>query len=443
MSADFESQGLELKLEVENFKDISKAACAFANAFGGRIVVGVSTDGKVAGAQGNLDVLQQRLEGAVQQVNPVPFHKIPVEDREGKKVVVVEVYPIGQGSFCTFNGIVYYRSGSTNAKLEGRTLQDYLIKRRILSFDESISKAKLEDVDTSKLKSFLKKRSPGVEFEENKVKEYLLNLGAAQQNGDFSLKNVGILFFTKEPSRFLSQNEVKLVRFKGVQPIDIIDSRFVNSSLPDNLKEAEDFIKKNTRTAFKIEKTQRVEVPEYPAQVIREALVNALAHRDYFSRDATQINIFDDRIEFLNPGTLPTGLSRDILGTLSVQRNPLTYLIMRDLGLVEGLATGIPRMREAMKNAGLPEPKFEELGSFFRVTIFNQTKPDSSGLNERQKRALAYLEKNASITSKTYLGLAKVSHPIGVSDLNELCKKGLLKRIGKTRGAYYVKVNNS
>lgn len=443
MGADFESQGLELKLEVENFKDVSKVACAFANAFGGRIIIGVSSDGKVVGAQGNLDVLQQRLEGAVQQVNPVPFHKIPLEEREGKKVVVVEVYPIGQGSFCTFNGIVYYRSGSTTVKLEGRTLQDYLIKRRILSFDESLSKAKLEDIDTSKLRSFLKKRSPSVGFEESKAKEHLLNLGAAQQNGEFSLKNVGVLFFAKDPSEFLSQNEVKLVRFKGTQPVDIIDSRFAHVTIPENLKEAEDFIKKNTRTAFKIEKTQRVEIPEYPAQVIREALVNALAHRDYFSRDATQINIFDDRIEFLNPGTLPTGLSREILGTLSVQRNPLTYLMMRDLGLVEGLATGIPRMREAMKNAGLPEPRFEELGSFFRVTIYNQSKADSSDLNERQKRALAYLEKNASITSKTYLGLVKVSHPIAVSDLNELCKKGLLKRIGKTRGAYYTKANNT
>jgi ATP-dependent DNA helicase RecG len=443
MVADFESQGLEHKLTVENFKDVSKTACAFGNAFGGKIIVGISADGKVAGAQGDLDNLQQRLDGAVQQVNPVPFHKIFIEEREGKKLVVVEVFPIGQGSFCTFNGIVYYRNGSTDSKLEGRTLQDYLIKRRILSFDESVSKAKLDDADAFKVKAFLKKRSPNVDFDESKLKEYLLNLGVGQQNGEFSLKNVGILFFAKEPFRFLSQNEVKLVRFKGTAPVDIIDSRFVHLTIPENLKEAEEFIKKNTRTAFKIEKTQRVEVPEYPAQVIREALVNALAHRDYFSRDATQINIFDDRIEFLNPGTLPTGLSREILGTLSVQRNPVTYLMMRDLGLVEGLATGIPRMREAMKNAGLPEPVFEELGSFFRATIFNASKPDLSGLSDRQKRALSYLEKNASLTSKTYMRLTKISHPIAVADLNDLCDKKLLKRIGRTRGAYYIKSNNT
>ncbi|MEK6954568.1 MAG: ATP-binding protein [Candidatus Micrarchaeota archaeon] len=436
---EFESQGLELKREIENFKDASKAVCAFANTSGGRLIIGISSDGKVTGVPGNLDSLQQRLEGAIQQVSPVPFHKIMVEEREGKKVVAVEIYPIGQGAFCTFGGIVYYRAGSTNSKLEGRTLQDYLIKRQILSFDESASKAKIGDMDLGKLSSFLKKRSPEVDFEERKAKEYLVNLGVAQQNGTYAIKNAGLLFFAKEIAIFLPQSEIKLAKFKGNSPVEIIDSRFATSTLLENLKEAEDFIRKNTRTSIRIEKVQRDEVPEYPLKVIREALVNALVHRDYFSKDAVQINIFDNRIEFLNPGTLPTGLSREILGTLSIQRNPLTYRLMRDMGLMEGLATGIPRMREAMLENGLPEPRFEELGSFFRVTIYSQQLAPKGVLNERQTRALAYLEKNPSISSKTYGQLVKVSNPVAVLDLNGLCKEGLLKKVGKTRGSYYIK----
>jgi len=101
------------------------------------------------------------------------------------------------------------------------------------------------------------------------------------------------------------------------------------------------------------------------------------------------------------------------------------------------LATGIPRMRAAMKEAGLPEPVFEELGSFFRVTIYNK-QPQKGEFNERQKRALAYLEKNPSITSATYKKLTDVSHPIAVADLNDMCDKKVLRRVGKTRGAYYV-----
>jgi ATP-dependent DNA helicase RecG len=436
-----ESQGLELKAKVENFKDVSKAACAFANASGGRIIIGVSNDGRVIGiAEKEADLLQQRVEGAIQQVSPVPFHKITAEEKDGKKTVVADVYQIGQGSFCTYGGIVYYRSGSLNAKLEGRTLQDYLVKRRILSFDELLSKAGLEDVDANKVREFLKKRSPSVEFEDDKVGQHLLNLGLAQIDGGFLVKNAGVLFFAKEPARFLPQNEVKLARFKGTQPVDIIDSRFASSTLPDNFKEAEDFIRKNTRTGFKIERLARTELPEYPVSVVREALVNALTHRDYFSRDATQINIYDDRIEFLNPGTLPTGLSLQILGSLSVQRNPLIYRVMRDLGLVEGLATGIPRIRSELRAAGLPEPRFEELGSFFRVTIYNKTWLDEAEISERQKRILAYLEKNPSITSATHQKQNKISHPVAVADLNALVSKGLLRKIGRTRGAYYTPV---
>lgn len=438
---DVESQGIEFKEKVDNFMQISKTACAFANAFGGRITIGISVDGKVVGVPDETaDSLQQRLEGAIQQVSPIPFHKITVEEKGGKKTVVCEIYQIGQGAFCTFGGIVYYRSGSISIKLEGRMLQEFLVRRQILSFDESRSDAKLQDIDTAKLADFMKRRSPDLKFEEEKIADYLINLGLAHKNGELLIKNTAVLFFAKEPSRLLPQNEVKLARFAGTQPVDIIDSRFARSALLDNLKEAEDFIRKNTHTAFKIEKIERKEVPEYPLPVIREALVNALTHRDYFSKDAIQINIFDDRIEFINPGTLPTGLSLQLLGHLSVQRNPVTYRLMRDIRLVEGLATGIPRMRSGMKEAGLPEPHFEELGSFFRVTLYNRHRADISALSERQKRVLAYFEKNASLTSRTYEKMVGVSHPVAVADLNDLIAKGLIKRVGKTRGAYYIRV---
>ncbi len=439
MASEAESQGLEFKREVTNFMDISKAACAFANASSGRIIVGVGNDGKSLGvAEKEIDLLQQRLEGAIQKISPVPFHKIGIEEREGKKVVAVEIYQIGEGSFCTFGGIVYYRSGSTNAKLEGKTLQDYMVKRRMLYFDESVSKAGAADVDLEKLRIFLKKRTPGVEFEEKMALDQFSNLGVLQKNGEPRLKNAGVLFFSKEPAKFIPQNEMKLVRFKGKDAVDIIDSRFVNATIPDNVKEAEDFVRKNTRTAYKIEKVERMEVPEYPQKVIREATVNAIVHRDYFSRDAIQINIFDDRMEFINPGSLQSGLSVQILGSLSIQRNPLVYRLMRDLGLVEGLATGIPRMRSGMKEAGLPEPVFDELGNFFRVTLYNRKPPIAGVHNERQKKALSYLEKNPSISSKTYAKLNSVSHPMAVADLNRLCAMGAIRKVGKTRGAYYV-----
>ena len=433
-----EGQDLEFKRKVDNFREVGKTACSFANAFGGRIIIGIDDYGTGVGVpDSSIDSLQQRLEGAVQQVSPVPFHKITVEEREGKRLVVIEVSQAGQGTFCTHDGIVYHRTGSVNSKLSGRTLQDYLMDRYILSFDESRSQAKVADIDLERLETFLRRRTPDLRFERRRAGEYLLSLNLAQGNGELWMKNAALLFFAKEPERYVPQSEVKLVRFKGREPVDIIDSRFAGGTVLDILREAEEFIKRNTRTALRIEGLEREEVPEYPEPVTREALVNALTHRDYFSRDAVQINIFDDRIEFVSPGNLPAGLSMKLLGTVSKQRNPLTYRIMRDLGLVEGLATGIPRMRSAMRDAGLPEPVFEELGSFFRVTLRNSARGSTAGLNRRQGHALAHLEKNPTISSKTYAGLVKVSHPVAVADLNDLVARGILRKVGKTRGAYY------
>ena len=433
-----EGQELEFKRTVKNFKDVGKTACAFANAFGGRIVIGVDDTGEVIGVPDDaIDPLQQRLEGAMQQVSPVPLHKITVEEMDGKRTVVVEVSQAGQGTFCTHDGIVYHRTGSVNTKLGGRTLQTYLMDRYILSFDEARSQADIDDIDPDRLEGFLEKRTPSLRFDAESLAEYLTNLNLAETNGGTSIKNAALLFFARDIGRFVPQSEMKLVRFKGRDPVDIIDSKFVSGTITDLLKEAEDFIKRNTRTAFRIEGTEREEVPEYPQPVTREALVNALTHRDYFSRDAVQINLFDDRMEFVSPGNLPTGLSVSILGTISKQRNPLTYRLMRDLGLVEGLATGIPRIRSAMKDAGLPEPIFEELAGFFRVTLMNGTGIDDIGLNERQVRALEHIEEDPTITAKAYEAMFGVSNPVAVADLNDLVKRGVLRKVGKTRGAYY------
>jgi ATP-dependent DNA helicase RecG len=439
-----EGQDLEFKRTVKNFKEVGKTACAFANAFGGRIVVGVDDRGSVVGIpDGEIDILQQRLEGAIQQVTPVPFHSVSVEEADGKRTVVVEVSKAGQGTFCTHDGIVYHRTGSVNTKLGGRTLQSYLMDRYILSFDESRSEAGLGDIDPARLEAFLVKRTPGLKFDGGRVMDYLTSLRLVKADERSSIMNAALLFFAKDPERFVPQSEIKLVRFKGREAVDIIDSRFVTGTVLDLLREAEDFIKRNTRTAFRIEGTEREEVPEYPHPVIREALVNALTHRDYFSRDAVQVNMFEDRIEFVSPGNLPTGLTLELLGTISKQRNPMTYHLMRDLGLVEGLATGIPRMRSAMRDADLPEPRFEELAGFFRVTIMNGTGVDSVGLNKRQQKALVHLQEDPRITSRQYRDMFDVSNPMAVADLNDMVERGILRKVGKTRGAYYEVADSS
>ncbi len=433
----YESRSVELK-EILSKKAKFRSRntiCAMANSGGGKIVIGVKDDGRVVGVkEGEIDRIQRDLEDMAQGISPVLLHKIIVEKTENKKLVVMEIYRVE--GFCTVNGVVYYRFGSQDRRLEGKTLQDFLIHRQIISFDTSKSRATLKDLDMDKIISYLKKRSPGVEINRKNINEYLQNLNLIRKNGTLWVTNTCALFFAKDVSVFVPQSEIKVVLFRGLEPIEIVDSRFVKGSPLQLYNEAFQFVWKYVPKRIKITAGERKEIPLVPEMVLRESIINALVHRDYFNMNASQINLFDDRIEVINPGRLPEGVSLSLLGTVSIQRNPLTYMIMRDLGYVEGLGTGIPRMREELRKAGLPEPVFQELGNLFKVVIY--MKKGYGKLAKNEFWIINFLKHNPVMTSKQAVKTLGISKPTAVKLLNGLVKKGFIKKIGKTKGAHYI-----
>lgn len=433
-----ESESIEYKSAMTNTGDIAKPVCAFANTSGGSIFVGVADSGSVVGVPANkLDEWQIGLAEAVSCVSPMPDHRITLEDRDGKDIIRLVVSPMTSDSFCTFQGVVYLRSGSVNRKIEGQALLNFLVDRQILHFDQRMTDYGIEEIAPHKVEDYLKRRSPGMVFEESRLKEYLINLGLAKQEGSFRLRNAAILFFAKAPSGMITQAEIKLARYPGREPIDNLDKLFATGTILENLDAAQAFIVKNTRTGYKIEGMYRKDVPEYPNEVVRELLVNAIVHRDYYNCNGIQINIFSDRLEILNPGTLLPGLTLANLGSISIQRNPLIYRMLRDIGLVEGMATGIPMVRTVMMKGRRPFPQFEELGSFFKVTLFNEEAELLMGLNDRQKVALNHLRENGSITTGRYMELNQVSRPTAFNELMEMKRKGIVGAMGKGRTTRY------
>ena len=212
----------------------------------------------------------------------------------------------------------------------------------------------------------------------------------------------------------------------------------------ENIEQALSFIRDSISKRFIIPEhsPQRIEIEEYPMTVLREAVVNAVAHRDYFSYDAVQIGIFNDRIEISNPGGLPDGLTKEYFGKRSVRRNPLTYRLLRDCKYIEGLGTGVPRMINEMRKAGLRDPEFNFEGSFFIVTFRNATSDINpiegmKDLSARQRNAIHYLKQNKTLKSKTYASINRISLPSAIKELNELIKFGYIEKVGKFRGAYY------
>lgn len=439
-----ENEDIEFKESFHSAQEIAKVICAFANTNGGIILLGVKNNKSVVGLKENLDKVQQKLSAAIQTIHPTPNTSISVNKIEGKNIISAVTQKTDTGGFYTFQGLIYVRLGSTNKKLEAPEMLEFLQTRKLLCFDEMTTNAKIEEIDKELIKEYLKIRKQDDYLKSIKPEDFLINSGLAKKNGVISIKNSGILIFGRNPIKFFPQIELKLVKFSGTEAVNITSHKVVSLVLPKQIEETLSFIRKNISKEIRIgSEAKRKEVYEYPLKVIRESIVNAVAHRDYFSKDSIQVSIFEDRIEIVSPGTLPTGLTRELLGTLSVKRNPLTYKFLRDYRYVEGLGTGIPRMRNGMREHGLPDPVFDVTPNFFRVILKNKKagiKPIESieDLNERQKKALKYVLQHKSIKSDVYAEINSVSHATAVHEINEMIKFKYLKKIGAYRGAYYV-----
>ncbi len=222
--------------------------------------------------------------------------------------------------------------------------------------------------------------------------------------------------------------------------------RLIGGNLFRQVIEGEDAIKNFLGVRYEIKEFEREEIWDYPLPAIREALINALIHRDYFRWNVqTQIKIFDDYIWFYNIGGLPEGITLDELKQphSSVPRNPLVVHIFYLAGFIEEIGSGIGRIMDSIKSVGLPEPEFkEEMGGFsvyFRKDIYTEEYLRKMGLNERQIKAVMYVKEKGRITNKEYQELINTTKRTASRDLKDLTEKEILEQVGDTgKGTYYI-----
>nr|MBC8423188.1 transcriptional regulator [bacterium] len=172
----------------------------------------------------------------------------------------------------------------------------------------------------------------------------------------------------KNVRRFLPQAYVTCLLGRGRDKVHILDRKDFAGGVVEDIEHSLRFIERNTRLEYKIEKLKREEIPEYPMAALREAITNAVMHRDYFQAGANVfVEVYSDRIEVTNPGGLPNGLAPADLGTVSVRRNLLVADLLHRIGYIEKAGTGIRRMREDAERHGCPEPQFKGTGFFTAV----------------------------------------------------------------------------
>lgn len=440
--SEWEGPALEFKASVQ--KNIGESISAFANTYGGLIVFGVGPKKELKGLA-DPDEESKRLRQILDRCKPNPKPEQVFIRHEDKTFIVLklEPFPYSQNP-CFYGDLCYIRQGTTNLKLTGDDLIEFLKKRTLLNFEESKIKATTKDLDPGRLNQFLTRRKINTrDFKEEDYKRILVGLGVANYNGEFFLKNVALFFFAREPQKFFNNLEVRIVKYAGSEP-DLraikLDKRLYGT-LPELINQAFHLTAENVEKTLTLMGPERKELMEYPEDALREMITNAIGHRDYFQAQEVLIEIFEDRLQITNPGGLMAGQNIKNFDRTPQHRNPITYRLLRDFGLGEGLGLGVRLIRRKCREVKLPDPEFYEIGNAFQVILYNRSSAKRKYLPEfisqRQKQALAYLQRNKAIKAGQYAQLVGVSKPTAIADLNELIKQGKIRKVGTFRGAYY------
>lgn len=248
--------------------------------------------------------------------------------------------------------------------------------------------------------------------------------------------------------RYIPQAQVICALYKGDEKITVLDRKDITGDLITVIDETVLFLKKHLKMRYEIKELRREEILEIPEIAIREAVINSVCHRNYFEKGAhVMVEVFDNRVEISNPGSLPHGMTLEDFGKRSLTRNPTIASLLHRIRYIEKMGTGINRMKEACRGIGIPEPEFE-ITSFFTIIFRRKTSESiglnigiSIGLNETQAKIIELMEKDNKITMKRIsesIGIAKRNIEASISDLK---KKGIVDRIGSRKNGYW-KINN-
>ena len=434
-----EGQTLEFKGKIPRPMQLASVICAFANADGGVIIIGVNDKGEVLG----LGKKSHDFERMIERVRDLCSPPIPIETQRfsyrGKEIGLI-VVPRSSFVHSTRDGQYLIRVGSNNRPLVPTEIIHLLQRRYRIPFDEEpVRAARLEDLQLDKIRTLWRDaRVTGPQ----EIESLLLSAKiAAKTQGEVKPTLAGVLVFGKDPQRYVPQSKIQVIKF--VASGEVMKTAEFKGPLPEQANQALNFIKTSTDVMVRIKGFKREDLPRFPLLAMREFVVNALIHRDYsYTGSSIRILLYPDRFEVHSPGGLPTPLDRDKLLTYSYSRNPVIMDLMHRLGYAERFGIGLARTLKLVKEQGYPEPSFSSTAAWFTATCFplSAFEPDEqllSQLSERQRLALGHVKEHGRITNRVYQGLTNVSRLTAARELKDLVDKGIFKMKGKGKGTYY------
>ncbi len=450
-----QGQNETVAFEIESVAQnrLAESFAAFANATGGILLLGIDPhSGAIRGVRDADTAIDKVLAAGLRCEPPLILPRPESVTLEDKMLLFVEV-PTGLPHAYGLRGKFLARVGKKNTALGPRQLRQLLRERGEANFEALPAPgATLDDLDDALVQQYAAAFLGEASVKKDAILDLLYRRGCLAKDGNTLRPTTsGYLLFGKEPQRIFPSAEILLACYAGKQMDDAFMREIVRGPLSNQVRRAEAFVVTNMRKGSRIDALQREDRAEYPLPAVREAIVNAVAHRDYAIRgDEIRVMLFVDRIEVYSPGRLPGHVTIDNIVDERFSRNEVIAQMLADMGFIERLGYGIDRMIRLMREWGLPAPRFAETSNGFKVTLrgpgeklvseeTDKSKWRHLELTERQQTALEYIAKHQRITNRDFRDLfPDVSEETIRRDLAGLVEQDALVKIGDKKGTYYI-----
>lgn len=415
-----EGEDVEFK---KNERSVVETVCAFANTFGGYVLVGVDDGGKIVGVSKKT---KERISNHLHALSPYPQVKIHEINIDGKNVLLIEVKR--SNTLVSYGNSAYIRVGRSNRALSVGEMIERSVELTAIKFDSLPSPYGPKIIKREYVEWYLEQRekfrniSARGSYEENLKKLKII----VKKDGSYKATYGGILFFSEEPERYISSASLRVIDFRNGESIvkftgpvwKIIDGAY--NHILSLLKVIELRIG-----------PRRGRFLEYPEYAIREAIINALAHRNYLIDADVRIFIYEDKMLIRSPGSFPPGVTID--APEHHPRNPLLCQYLYDTGYIERYGFGIQRIKESCNEHPLCEVDFDVRSSRVDV-ILQKTSPE---LDDIDRKIISMLKNNPMRSGEIAerIGMSKVAT---LQRLKKLMEMGFIKKIGSGPGTRYL-----
>ncbi len=445
-----ETATVEFKSSAARPVDIAVRMCGIANnRAGGIIIFGIEDATQAIVGIRNSSLTNDVVLRAARMIKPaVTLSETSVQTwaLDGATILTVEI-PQNGGTLYQYDGACYVRRGTNTVPLSVEEIKTYLNASGLARWELIIGPEwmTIDDLDLEAVERYLAYRA---ERSRNRRRlgeavDLLPGLKAAAKdpaNNQLRPTNAGILMFGLDPQLSLPQSEVVCIKY--ADPLGVrryIDRKNFRGTLPELIDQASGFLRQYIRVGATIRGFYREDEPEYPYEALREAVVNAIVHRDYSRGGETvRVFMFPDRVEVRSPGALPPELTIDDIVTLratSVPRNEILAGFLRDIpGYMERVGSGIRFMVTQMREMGLPDPEFSDHLDFMVTFRNGQQVEEQNELNARQLIGMQVVRERGSISTPEYCAATDATDRMGLRDLQDLVAKGLLVARGKKKG---------